>query len=359
MGWGDNDQGPWGKKPPTPSNDIDELDDLLKKGQEKFKDFMPGSGNFLNTPKSVLMLILAAIALWLASGFYILQPDEEGVVLRFGEYHRTAGAGLNYAAPFPFEKVAKIKVTTINREEIGYRSTTARRNANVNRYIPEESLMLTGDENIVDINFEVQWRIKNARNYLFNVRDVWGESTVKSAAESAMREVIGRTPIASALADGRLAIEQETKTLLQDILNSYEMGIEIVRLQMLKADPPSKVIDAFRDVQTARADKEREINQAEAYRNDIIPRARGMAEKEIQESKAYKGETVARAEGEANRFLAVYQKYRNAKSVTKKRMHLEAMEEILNGMDKVILGTTGTQGVLPYLPLPELNKKAK
>ena len=212
--------------------------------------------------------------------------------------------------------------------------------------------MLTGDENIVDINFEVQWRIKDAYNYLFKVRDYTDGATVKSAAESAMREVIGTSKIAYVLSDGRAEIELEAKKLLQEILDSYESGIEVARLQLLNADPPSEVIDAFRDVQTAKADKEKAINQAEAYRNDILPRARGEAQQIIEEALAYKESVVADATGKANRFDEVYQEYRKARLVTQKRIFLQTMEEILESSNVTILDNSISEtGMVPYLPL--------
>jgi membrane protease subunit HflK len=215
--------------------------------------------------------------------------------------------------------------------------------------------MLTGDENIVDINFEVQWRIRDPKAFLFNVRNP--EITVKNAAESAVREVIGSTQIATALAEGRLDIEVKSKQLLQSILDSYKSGVEVVRLQMLKVDPPHEVIDAFRDVQTARADMERLINQSETYRNDIIPKARGESEKIVLDAEAYKARVIARAEGEAARFASVYKEYASAQDVTRKRMYLETMEEIMRGMNKVVIDDK-VQGTVPILPLNDLGRKA-
>lgn len=360
-----NNDGPWGNSPwkpkPPSSTSGNELDDLLLKGQQHFKKILGGPTGSNSNSKVLFIILLGSLVLWLLSGFYTVDPEEEAVVLRFGQYNRIADSGLNYHLPTPFEHIIIEKVTRIEREEIGFRSTatysmTSNQNASSQRNIPEESLMLTGDENIVDINFEVQWKISNLKDYLFNINKP--KDTVKSTAESAMREVIGNTPIAAALAEGRSSIEQQTKTLLQSTLDSYGAGVEIVRLQMLKVDPPAEVVDAFRDVQTARADKEREINQAQTYQNDLIPRARGNAARIVQESEGAKQEVIARAKGEASRFLAVYEQYALAKEVTRKRLYLETMEEVLQGMDKIIIDSaTGTQGILPYLPLPTLNKK--
>jgi len=302
-------------------------------------------------------LLLAAgvlLVIWLASGFYRVLPDEQGVVLRFGEFVKTTQPGLNYHLPTPIESVITPKVTRINRVEIGFRAAEGTR-TQVARQVPEESLMLTGDENIVDINFTVFWVIRNAGEFLFNVRVP--EQTVKAAAESAVRESIGQIPIALALAEGRREIEQNTLKLLQEILDYYGAGILVTQVQLQKVDPPGPVIDAFRDVQRARADQERLRNEAEAYRNDIIPRARGEAERLIQEAEAYKQEIVARAEGDAQRFLSVLGAYQLSPSVTTERLYLETMEEVLRNTNKVLIDKSGGPGVVPYLPLPEIEKR--
>ena len=220
-----------------------------------------------------------------------------------------------------------------------------------------ESLMLTGDENIVDVNFEVQWKIRNAADYLFNVEN--RIETIKSVAESAMREVIGRNSVATVISegDGKLRIEMEVRRIVQSMLDQYKAGIEVTKINMLKAEPPEAVIEAFRDVQRAQTDQERLRNEAETYRNDILPRARGQAAQILQDAEAYREQAIAKAEGEAGRFLAVYKAYAKAKNVTKKRMYLETMEQILRGMDKIIIDPTSANGVVPYLPLPEIQKR--
>ncbi|MGH7063404.1 MAG: FtsH protease activity modulator HflK, partial [Stellaceae bacterium] len=277
-----------------------------------------------------------------------------GIVLRFGAYNRTTQPGLNYHLPAPIETALTPSVTRVNRTEIGYRSgenATTRQPAT--RQVPSEALMLTGDENIVDINFTVFWVIKDAKSYLFNIRDP--ELTVKSASESAMREIVGQTPIAQALAEGRAKIESETRELLQSILNSYGAGIDITQVQLQRVDPPSEVIDSFRDVQAALADRERLRNEAEAYRNDIIPRARGDAVRIQQEAEAYRQEIIARSQGDAARFLSVYHAFKSAQNVTLQRLYLETMEDVLKNSTKVIIDkSAGGNGVLPYLPLPAL-----
>jgi membrane protease subunit HflK len=295
---------------------------------------------------------MVIVAIWGLSGFYRVQPDEQGVVLRFGKWVRTTQPGLNYHIPYPVETVFTPKVTRENNIDIGF--TTS--GGGAQRDVPAESLMLTGDENIVDIDFSVVWVIKDAGKYLFNIRDP--ELTVRAVAESAMREVIGKTPIQSALTEGRQDIETQTKDLVQQALDEYEAGIEIRRLKLQKVDPPQEVIASFRDVQAARADQERLRNEAEAYENDILPRARGQAEKIIQDAEAYKEQVVNQAEGEGARFISIYNQYAKAKDVTRKRMYLDTMQAILSGMNKVIIDRSASgSGVVPYLPLPALEQQ--
>lgn len=329
---------PGGKKPAG-------WDDAFKNGSEKFNEFFNGS----DAQRNVVLAVLAVTVLWLASGLYIVQPDEQGVVLRFGKYHRTATPGPNYHLPWPVESVQTPTVTAINRIVIGGSERTGTN---------DEPLMLTGDENIVDLNYEVQWKIKEAEQYLFNVRNP--SHTVEAVAESAMREVVGQMPVANELSQLRVELEQRTKGLMQGILDSYKSGIEIVSVNIKELNPPSEVIEAFYDVQRAKADQERLRNEAEAYRNDILPKARGQAEQMIQNAQAYREQVIAQAKGDAARFSSVYKEYLNAKEVTKKRMYLETMEQIYRGMNKVIVDpkTSGT-GVVPYLPLPSMPMPAK
>lgn len=357
MPWtsGGGGQGPWGGGPPRGPRPPD-LEGLLKSGQDRFRRIFPG-GFGRGRGFSIFMVAALVVAVfWLWSGFYRVLPDEEGVVLRFGAYNRTTKPGLRYHFPAPIETVFTPKVTFVNRIEVGYQSSGLATHGGAPRQVPEESLMLTGDENIVDINFTVFWLINDAKAYLFNIRAP--ESTVKAAAESAMREIIGQTPIARALAEGRGQIEQDTRDLLQKILNSYGAGIQITQVQLQKVDPPGPVIDAFRDVQRARADQERLQNEADGYRNDIIPRARGEAEQIKQQADAYKQEVVARAQGDASRFLAVEDAYERSKDVTTRRIYLETLESVLKNTNKVIIDRNASgSGVVPYLPLPELKPK--
>jgi membrane protease subunit HflK len=281
-------------------------------------------------------------------------PDEQGVVLRFGKFVSTTQPGLNYHIPYPIESVLTPKVTKVNRIDVGFRAASDSGRTSGVGDVPEESLMLTGDENIVNIDFSVFWLIKDAGNFLFRIQSP--VETVKAASETAMREVIAKSRLQPILTKGRSVIEIEVQEIIQSILDEYESGIQITQVQTQKADPPDQVIDAFRDVQAARADMERSKNEAEAYANDVIPRARGDAAKILQEAEAYKKQVVAAAEGEASRFIAIYNEYAKAKQVTQERMYLETMEKVLADIDKVIIDKKAG-GVVPYLPLPELSKK--
>jgi membrane protease subunit HflK len=352
---------PWGTPPgggngsgrgPVPPN----IDEIIRNIQEKIKRFLPSGSTGGNKPLLFGLIIIAII--WALSGLYRVLPDEQGIVLRFGKFVSTTQPGLNYHFPYPIETVLTPKVTKVNRIDIGFRSgsDTGFSSAGV-ADVPEESLMLTGDENIVNIDFSVFWVIKDAGKFLFKIQDP--AATVKAAAETAMREVIAKSKLQSILTEGRSKIEIETQEIAQSLLDEYESGIEITQVQTQKADPPDQVIDAFRDVQAARADMERAKNEAQAYQNDVIPRARGEAAKILQQAEAYKKQVVAKAEGEASRFLAIYKEYSNAKRVTKERMYLETMEKVLAAVDKVIIEKNASTGVVPYLALPEIKKKAK
>jgi modulator of FtsH protease HflK len=349
--WGGGNRGNGAGPGPRGRPQPPDFEELLRRGQDRFRRVLPPGG--FSGRRWIAGILILIVVLWVASGIYTVDPDEVGVVLRFGAYNRTTEPGLNYHLPGPIEKVLTPSVTRVNRTEIGYRNAEGPRGS-ATRQVPEEALMLTGDENIVDINFTVFWVIKDAKAYLFNIRNP--DATVKSAAESAMREVIGETPIAQALAEGRGKIETDTHGLLQSILDDYGAGIEVTQLQLLKVDPPGPVIDAFRDVQRALADRERLRNEAEAYRNDIVPKARGAAAAIKQEAEAYRQEIIARSQGDADRFTSVYNSFKAAKDVTLQRLYLETMEEILRNSQKVIIDKSaeGGSGVLPYLPLPAL-----
>ena len=350
---------PWGSPPgggngggrgPTPPD----IDEIIKNIQKTINRFIPGRG--AGGSKPIFLGLIILVIIWVASGLYRVLPDEQGVVLRFGKFVNTTQPGLNYHIPYPIERALTPKVTKVNRIDVGFRtgSDTGFSSAGI-ADVPEESLMLTGDENIVNIDFSVFWVIKDAGKFLFKIQDPQG--TVKAAAETAMREVIAKSRIQPILTEGRSQIEVETQEIIQDILDEYNSGIQITQVQTQKADPPDQVIDAFRDVQAARADMERSKNEAEAYANDVIPRARGEAARILQAAEAYKKQVVARAEGEASRFISIYTEYALAKEVTQERMYLETMEKVLASIDKVIIEKNASSGVIPYLPLPELGKK--
>ncbi len=293
------------------------------------------------------------ILLWLLSGIYIVEPAEVGVVLRFGEYNRITESGPHYHIPYPIESVQTPKVTEVRRVEVGFRSTDRSgsiRQAQM-RLVPEESLMLTGDENIVDVQFIVQYRIKDPQEYLFNVSNQ--HETVKNAAEAAMREVIGDNDIDTVLTGGKAEIQNETRDLLQEILDRYTAGILITAVQLQDVHPPKEVVDAFKDVASAREDKVRFINEADAYSNDLIPRARGLSAQNVNEALAYKESRIRQAKGDADRFLAVLKEYNKAKDITRKRLYLETMEAIYSNpnLEKIILGENVAERILPLLPL--------
>jgi len=346
-----------------------EIDELISKAQGFVRGLLPpgfggGNGNgprgggrrgggALSGSRGLVLLGLAIAAFWLASGFYRVQPDEQGVVLRFGAYERTTLPGLNYHMPWPVESVLRPAVTRINRVEVGYRSAgpearTAAGRDGRQRVVPEESLMLTGDENIIDIDCAVFWRVRDAGAFLFNTRNP--ADTVKSAAESVMREVIGRTPIQPALTDARAQIETAVYKGVQAILDQYGSGVEITQVQLQKVDPPAAVIDSFRDVQRANTDAERIRNEAESYHNDIVPRARGDAARLVAEAEGARQSSIAEATGQAQRFLSVLNAYNAAKDVTLRRLYIETMQDILTHTPSVIVDDK-LKGVVPYLPL--------
>ncbi len=290
--------------------------------------------------------VLAVI--WFASGSYIVGPDQRGIILRFGKHVATTDPGFHWHWPYPLEAVLRPKVTEVQRVEIGFRTIDPGPPA---RYadVASESLMLTGDENIIDIDLVVQYRIADPTKYLFSVRHL--SDTVKSASEAALREVIGHRHIDEALTIGKLDIQEETKALLQSILNTYEAGLQVVAVQLQEVQPPKQVIDAFKDVASAREDKIRFINEAEGYRSAIIPEVRGKVETIVREAEGYREEKIRRAQGETQRFLQVLREYQQAKEITKKRLLLETLEEVLPQMDKIILEERAGTNVLPILPL--------
>ncbi len=348
-----NNPGPWGrpkpgssggggKRPPPPGNDFD---DMFRKGQDQFKGmFGQGGGHEPDQKKGIIIAIAAIFVLWLASGIYRVEADEQGVVLRFGKYVDTAGPGLHYHLPSPFETVYTPSVTTINKVEI--------RGDKFSR--SEDNRMLAGDLNLVDINFDVQWKIDPNRtaDFLFNIRNP--VETIRPVAESVMREVIGQMPLAYIIDKGQAEIAERSAQTIQEVLDQYKSGINIVGVNLRKPDVPDEVIDSYQDVKKAEQDLETEVSKANRYSNQIIPVAKGKAAQMEQQALAYKAETVAEAKGQAARFLSVYNEYKVAKDVTRKRMYLETMETIMADMPKVIIDKKSSGGVLPYLPLPEV-----
>jgi len=355
--WGSGPKGPWGSGPQPVGPRPPDLEDLLRRGQDRLQQLLPG-GYFSGL--GVAVLLIGVVAIWLLSGFYRVQSEELGVVLRFGKYVRDADPGLRYHLPYPIETVLLPKVLRVSTISIGMTliEDSTRRGRTI-RDVPEESLMLTGDENIVDVDFTVLWRIKpnGAAAFLFNIQNP--EGTVKAVAESAMREVIGRSNIQPILTGARTTTEQAVQQLMQRTLDNYGSGIQITQVQMQKVDPPAQVIDSFRDVQAARADLERLQNEAQTYANRIVPDARGRAAQITQAAEGYKQQAIAEARGQSARFLKVYDEYAKAKDVTRERIYLETMERILGGSEKLVFdgGAAGTQGVVPYLPLGELTPR--
>ncbi len=361
---GGGPRGPWGPQGPRPGGQPPDLDELIAKAQAFLRGALPpggfgGMGGAWGGGRGLIVIALVLGAVWLGSGFYRVQPDQQGVVLRFGAYNRTTFPGLNYAMPWPVESVLRPAVTRINRVDVGYQATGSDlrpirgRDIGV-RDVGEESLMLTGDENIIDIECAVFWRIRDAEAFLFNTRNP--AYTVKSAAESVMREVIGRTPIQPALTDARAAIELAVRKGVQAIMDQYGSGVEITQLQLQKVDPPAAVIDSFRDVQRANTDADRARNEAESYHNDIVPRARGDAARLVAEAEGAKEAGIVEAKGQAQRFESVLKAYAAAKDVTMQRLYIETMQEIMSNTPSIVVDDK-LRGVVPYLPLGEATGK--
>jgi len=353
--WGSGSRGPWGSGPQSQGPRPPDLEDLLRRGQDRLRTLLPGNLG----GRGVAIIALIAVALWGLSGFFRVEPDEVGVVLRFGKFVREVQPGLNYHLPYPIETALTPQALRVNKVNIGFRESDDMRRGTTLRDVPEESLMLTGDENIVDVDFSVLWRVKaNAvGDFLFNVQDPPG--AVKAVAESAMRQVIGRSNIQAILTGARQTIETGVQELMQQTLDGYGAGVTVQQVQLQKVDPPTQVIDAFRDVQAARSDLERAQNEAQTYANKVVPEARGRAAKIIQDAEAYRAQTVAEAKGQASRFTQVYDQYKKAPDVTRQRIYLETMERVFGGTDKTIIdtGPQGAQGVVPYLPLGELARQ--
>jgi len=363
--WKPGPKGPWGQGPLGGGNGgggggngaPPDLEELLRRSQEKFRQAMPGG---TGGARGVALFAGLAVAAWMASGFYTIGANEVGLNMIFGRYDAKTTSGLNYNWPSPIGHVLKLQVTDRNSTEVGFRVREDGRRANVQTQIdvPEESLMLTGDENIADVKFRVIWQIDPVRpeDYAFNVREP--RETVRAVAESVMREIVGRTAIQRILTAERKLIEPAAQELTQKVLNEYKAGVMILQVQLLSVDPPEQVVAAFRDVTAAQQDQDRLRNEAEAYANRVVPEARGDAARIIQEAEGYREQTVNEAKGQASRFTQVYQQYKNAPDVTRERIYLETMERVLGGMSKVIIDQNGGSGVVPYLPLQGLNTPA-
>lgn len=348
----DGGKKPWGgggKEPPK-GPDLDKIFEGIK---GNFGSFSSSNGG--PNKKTLMFIFGGLILLYLASGIYRVGQDEMGVVTRFGKWVDSTEPGLRYHLPFPVEQANKVNVTAVNQVEIGFRS-----GARGVQDIESESRMITGDKNFIDVDFVVYWVVKDPAAFVFNVRNP--QQAVKDAAESAMRDVIGNTPIQRAMTDGRDAIAVQVRDLLQSILDSYGAGIRVTSVAPKSIDAPAPVVDAFNEVLRASADRDRLRNEAETFRNNIIPVARGEAEKINQDALAYKESVVNKAKGDAERFRSVFNAYAAAKDVTTTRLYLETVEQVLQNSSKIVLGDSNGSGVapvVPYLPLPEIQKKVK
>jgi modulator of FtsH protease HflK len=355
---GSGPKGPSGSGSRPPGSSPPDLEDLLRRGQDKLRNVLAGGGL---GGTGVLVITLIAVALWLASGVFQVAPDELGLVMRFGKFDRKVDPGLSYHLPYPIESVEIPKVTRVTPIQIGVRVVGDARRGTQTRDVPEESLMLTGDENIVDVDFTVFWVVAagatGASDFRFKLQNP--EGTVKAVAESAMREVIGRSELEPILTGGRQRIESEVHDLVQKTLDQYKAGVTVTQVQLLKVEAPTQVIDAFRDVQAAQADQERAQNEARTYAARVVPEARGRAAQVEQAAEAYREQTVAEAIGQTARFDKIYEEYKKAPAVTRQRLYLETMERLFGGTDKIILDSSGPggSGVVPYLPLPELRNR--
>ncbi|MCV6586105.1 MAG: FtsH protease activity modulator HflK [Marinibacterium sp.] len=362
-GSGGNDGGNrgGGRRPGDDNAQIPEIDELVKKGQEQLRVLMggrggsgqgggggggqgPGQGGPLFTRGTLMIVGLVGIIVWGMASFYTVRPEEQSVELFLGEFSSVGNPGLNIA-PWPFVTAEVIPVTREQTEAMG-----GARSAN-------DGLMLTGDENVVDIDYQVVWNINDPAKYLFNLSDP--PQTIRAVSESAMREIIAQSDLAPILNRDRGIIAERLQDLIQSTLDSYDSGVNIIRVNFDKADPPPTVIDAFRDVQAAAQERDRLQNVADAYANRVLAEARGEAAQILEEAEAYRAQVVNEAEGEASRFTAVLEEYAKAPEVTRKRLYLETMEGVLGGIDKIIIDENtgnGGSGVVPYLPLNELRR---
>lgn len=373
-GSGDGGRGPWGAGPGGgrgggrgPGGGPPNFEDIIRRGQSNVRRFLPGG---LGSPRGIILVAIIAVVIWMLSGLYRVNPEEVGVELIFGEHVATTQQGLHWNWPAPIGDVITPNVTRENTTEVGFRTAPGREEV---RGIREEAEMLTGDENIIDIHVVVFWRIdqrptqmevdgetqtvttQGVTNYLFNIRNP--EQGVKDVTEAALREIVGRNQFETIRTTGRGRIEDEARELIQGVLDDYGAGIQVLRVKLQKIDPPANVLSAFRDVQAARADQQTKINEATRYQNQVVPQAQGRAEQIIREAEAFRQERIANARGETQRFLSVLEQYQQNQQVTRRRIYMETMREVLRDMDKIMItGREGT-GVLPYLPLRELQNR--
>lgn len=365
QGGGGNNRGPWGQGPRGGgggNQQPPDIDELIRKGQEKLREILPGGIG--GGPRAFIAIFVVLLLVMFAStAVYRVDTDQQGVVLRFGNFVRAEAPGLHVKLPYPIETVYLPSVTKLSRLDIGVSNVSGV----ATRSAANENLMLTGDENIVDISFSVRWRIKTqteagndiggAPGFLFNVENP--EETIRSVAESAMREVVGQSNIQALLTTGRGDVEARVKKLIQEALDSYKAGILVFAVELQNSSAPTEVIDAFRDVQAAQADQERMQYEANSYANKVVPEARGKAAQVTQAAEAYREQTVAAAQGEAKRFLSIYGEYKNAKDVTRRRIYIETMQDVYSRMNKVMIDSNNaSKGVLPYLPLSGLKPQA-
>ncbi|HTJ03398.1 MAG TPA: FtsH protease activity modulator HflK [Methylovirgula sp.] len=351
---------PWGQPTPPPRGGGGgggfDAEEWLRDLQDRLRHWMPGG--FLGG-SGLLLIAVVGIGLWFLSGFYTVGPNEVGLNMIFGRYTGKTQSGLNYNWPFPVGNVVKLAVTNRNATNIGFivRSDPRNPSGAMEIDLPEESLMLTADQNIADVKFVVIWQIdpQHPEDYAFNLANQ--RETVKAVGESAMREVIGRSKIQNILTSARKTIEPEVQTLMQNILNNYKAGVLILQVQLQSVEPPEQVIGAFRDVIAAQQEADRMRNEAQTYANSVVPNARGKAAAILQEAEGYRLQTVAQATGEASRFDQVYAQYKKAPDVTRERLYLETMEHVLGATSKVVVDQAGTSGVVPYLPLQQLAPK--
>lgn len=352
-GWppGGGGRGPWGQGPSSSGggrgpNNVrpPDLEDIFKRLREFMRRWFPNQ-----SPNTMLLALGGGglLFLWILTGVYQIQPAEQGVVLRFGQYVDKLGSGLHVRLPYPIEVVLRPNVEAENQLNVGFIRENGVADAPTID-ISAESIMLTGDENVVDLDFDVFWKVADAEKYLFEVKDV--QNTIKAVAESAMREVVGNNKIETVQTEGRVVVQQDVQKLMQRTLDSYNAGVTITRVILLKVDPPAQVIDAFRDVQAARADQEKRRNEAQKYQNTIVPQARGEAAKIVQDAEAYKQKVVTEAQGEAQRFTSILDQYRNAKQVTRERMYIETMQRVLGNTNKIVI--ENKSGIIQYLPMP-------